>query len=163
MQEELLDDRNVRVDEIGPRDGDSSSIAELACGRGGKASSIDPAVLAMICCVSITTRDLVGTIEIIAVTAGIEVGARLVTAVNQWNRKPRGDPFNERELPVAEHRVGHRTPVASEHFAVAEWQIIDEASSKAVIQVDLRQGPIEVLPVRQGEKRGAQLRAQAVG
>ena len=49
-------------------------------------------------------------------------------------------------------------PTAAELLSAAEGQIVNHAAGEAVIEIDLRQGPIQLLPVGKREKGGAESR-----
>ena len=121
-------------------------------------------MLAVVGGVGIAAGDLVGPVEVVVVAAGIEGSARLVDAVDQRNRESGRDSLDQRRSanpPRMALVTAFQSPPNC--FALAERQIVDDAAGEAVIEIDLRQRPIEVLPVGQREVGRAQLRSQAVG
>src|SRR5262249_25638415 len=68
----------------------------------------------------------------------------------------------QRELPVSEQSVRQPVPVVAELPASSKRQIVQDAGRKVVIQIDLRQTPVEVFPVGQREVRRARQRAETI-
>ena len=105
----------------------------------------------------------VGTVEVVAIAAGVEGDAGGVRAVDEGNREARSNLFDERQLPATKQGVGDLVPVTAIFLAPAERQIVNDAGGETVIQVDLRQTPIQRLPIGEREIGRTQQRAKTVG
>src|SRR5215469_11829421 len=101
----------------------------------------------------IATRNLIRSVVVVAVAAVVKEHARLVVAVDQRYGKSRRNLLDQRQLPAAQQRVRQRTPVVAEFPAATERQIVKYACREVVRQIDLRQSPIQIFPVRQREVR----------
>src|SRR6266852_5381674 len=150
-QRELFDHGEVGVDETRTRDRDAIRVPQPAWCRRNKAGRVDPLILAAVGRVRVATSNPVRPVKIVPVAAVLEEDSRLVKAVDQGDRKSRGDFFDERQLPVTKKRVGCAIQIMAELLAPAEGQIVNDATAEAVIKVDLRQTPIEVLPIGEWE------------
>src|SRR6266852_7529430 len=158
-QRELFDHGEVGVDETRTRDRDAIRVPQfpeehtvnLDNRRRNKAGRVDPLVPAVVGRVRVATSNPVWPVKIVPVAAVLEEDSRLVKAVDQGDRKTRGDFFDERQLPVTKKRVGCAIQIMAELLAPAEGQIVNDATAEAVIKVDLRQTPIEVLPIGEWE------------
>src|SRR4029077_10384724 len=75
----------------------------------------------------------------------------------------RSNLFDERQLPAPQHGVGDLIPVTSILLAPAERQVVNDASREAVIEIDLRQRPVQFFPIRKWEVGRTQQRAKTVG
>src|SRR5215472_10866309 len=146
-QRELLDDRKVRVHEVGTIYGHTIGVAKEALRGRDEACGINVLELGVVG-VNIATRDLVRTVEVVSVTAVVEENSGRVNAVDQGDRKAGRDLLDQGQLPASEKRVGCVAPIAPELLAPAERQIVNDARGEAVVEVDLRARPVEVLPVR---------------
>src|SRR5271155_2843719 len=71
--------------------------------------------------------------------------------------------FDKGHLPIPKSCVGRAVPVSAEHFASAERQVVNDAGGEVVVEVDLRQAPIQLRPVRKREIGRTQQRTQTVG
>src|ERR1700722_6379713 len=160
---ELFDHGEVGVDEIGTYDRDTGRVSELTRSRCDKAGRINPLKLAVVRGVGTAASDLVRTVEVVAIAAGIEGDAGGVGAVDEGNREARSNLLDERELPASKQGVGDPIPVASILLAPAERQIVNEAAGETVVEVDLRQCPIQFLPIWKWEVGRAQQRAKTIG
>ena len=150
-QRKLFDHRKVGVDEIWTYDRDTACVSELTGRWRDKAGRVNPLKLAMVSRIRIAARNLVRTVKVVGITAGVEGHAGGVHAVDQGNRESGGNSFDERQLPAPKHGVGDVTPSASKLLAPAERQVVNDASREAVIEIDLRQRPIQFLPIRKRE------------
>src|SRR5277367_3661268 len=165
-QPKPLDDGEIGVDEVRAINGNTARVAQLACSRLHKAGRVDVLDLGLVG-VGIAASHLIRAVEIVAVAAGGETvavtDAGIVSAVDQRIGEPRGDFFDEGELPAAEKRVGQIVPTVAKSFAAAKRQIIDHASGEIIVQINLRGGPIEFLPIGEREEGGAHFGTHAVG
>src|SRR5579871_4441801 len=97
-----------------------------------------------------------GAIPVIAVASILEERARLVVAIDERRGEPRRDSLDNGHLPIAEQGVRSSIPIVAELSAATEREIVDHAAYETVIEIDLRQRPIQVLPVGEREVRSAQ-------
>ena len=81
-QPDLLDDREVRVDEIGPGGRDTARVTQLASEGRNKAGRVDPLQLAVGCIAWVSTGDPVRPVPIVGIASGRERGAGVVNAVD---------------------------------------------------------------------------------
>src|SRR6202041_2270296 len=86
---------------------------------------------------------LVGSLQNQAVVE--EEDARLIGAIDHEERKSGFGPLDDIDLPVSQYGVGRSAPVVAIRFAFTEGQIVENARGKDIIQVKLRQSPIELL------------------
>src|SRR5579864_1107827 len=70
--------------------------------------------------------------------------------------------FDDGHLPASADRVANGVPVAPPFLPFAEGQLINDAGGEVLIEVDLRESPIEVLPIRKREIRGPDDTSQPV-
>ena len=119
----------------------------MAGRRRNIAVCVDPLQLPVVGAGAIATGDLVGSVPVITVSSVLEEDTGLVVAVDEWNWESGRNSFDQRQLEVAEKRVGQAIPAAPELFATAEGQIVNDAAGEAVVQVDLRKTPVQMLPV----------------
>ena len=61
--------------------------------------------------------------------------------------------MDERQLPASGDGVRGTVPIVSPLPAFSQWQIVDHTGSEVVIQVDLREPPVQSLPSRKWEVR----------
>src|ERR1035438_2924149 len=66
-------------------------------------------------------------------------------------------------MPISQDRVHRAIPVPPEVLTLAEGQIVENAGGEAVIQIQLRKTPVELLGSRERTLQGAGVGAQAVG
>src|ERR1700716_860478 len=137
-QRKLFDHGEVGVDEIWTYDRDTRRVSELTRSRCDKAGRVNPLKLAMASGIGIAASNPVRTVEVVAITAGVEGDTGGVRAVDEGNREARSNLFDERQLPAPNHGVGDLIPVTSIPLAPAERQVINDASREAVIEIDLR-------------------------
>src|ERR1019366_3165494 len=71
--------------------------------------------------------------------------------------------FDEGQLPIPKSCVGRAIPVTAELLAPAERQIVNDATREIIVEVDLRQTPIQLLPIRKREIGRTQQGTQTVG
>src|SRR5579864_502097 len=109
----------------------------------------------------IWVADLIRTLERISVIGEEHTG--FIGAIHDKQWESGRCPFDEIYLPVPQYSIGGATPIAAELPAFAEWQVIQDAGRKGVIQIQLRQSPIEFRTPGQRVVQGAGIRAQAVG
>jgi len=83
-------------------------------------------------------------------------------AVDNEHREARGDFFNDGHLPVSEDGVGDAVPTAAKGFTLAKGKVVNDAGTEVVVEIDLREGPIQLLPVRERIVGGAKSGTQAV-
>src|ERR1700760_4562024 len=126
-QRELLDEGEVRVDEVGTYYRNARGVSELTDGRSDEAGGIEVLVGAVIGGADVASLDDARPVPVIAVAAVLKERTRLVVAVDQRVGEAGGDSFNEGSLPVAEDLVGSLVPIASELAASAEGEIVDHA------------------------------------
>ena len=88
-QPDLLDDGEIRVDEIRSGCRHPRRIPQLAGGGRNKAGRVDPLQLAVIRVAGIATRDPVRPVPIVVIATVRERGAGLVDAVDQGVGEPR--------------------------------------------------------------------------
>ena len=151
---DLLDDREVRVDEIGSSGWDTARVTQLAGGGRNKAGWVDPLQLAVGRIAGVATGDPVRPVPIVGIAPARERCAGAVNAVDQGHWESRRDSLDKSHLEVAENGVGHGIPIAPELLSAAEGQIVNHTAGEAVIEVDLRQAPIQVLASWEAGKRG---------
>ena len=147
-QRKLFDYGEVGIDKIWTDDRDTGRVSELTRRRSDKAGRVNPLQLAMVSGIRIAPGNLVRTVEVVAITAGVEGGAGGVRAVDERNWEARSNFLDERQLPAPEQGVGDVTPITSILLASAKRQVINDATREAVIEIDLRQRPIQILPIR---------------
>src|SRR5271165_7002442 len=155
---EVLDGGKVRIHKPRAGNGSARRVAECARYRSGKTGGIEP--LADFRIAQAGTTGLIGAIQTVAVVLEIHTGA--VVAVDHEYRETAGGSLNESHLPVANHRVNKGVDVVSEPAPFPVGQLVNHAGDEIVVEVDLRQRPVQLLPVGQGEVRGAYRSAQAV-
>src|SRR5580698_9818536 len=93
-QRKLFDHGEVRVHEIGTHDRDTGRVTELTRSRCDKAGRINPLKLAMVSSIETAASNLVRTVEVVAIAAGIEGHAGGVRAVDEGNREARSNLFD---------------------------------------------------------------------
>ena len=162
-QRKLFDNGEIGVNETRTRYRDSIRVPQEARRRHNKAGRVNPLVRAVVGGIEVATRNLVRAVKVVPIAAGVEEDTGLVIAVDQRVRKPRGNFFDQRQLPVPQKRVRSVIPSIAELLAFAERQVINDATREVVIEVDLRQPPIELLLIREREIRRTQQGTQTVG
>src|SRR3984893_14670997 len=155
-QPELLDHREVGIDEVRTVDGYTAGIAKMTFCRLGKAGRVYELYLGLVG-VGVAASHLVRTVVVEAIAAGVEGDPGIVQAVEEGVGKAGSNFLDQRQLPAAQKRVGYVAPAVAEFLAPAEGQVVDHSASKVMTQVDLGGSPIEVLPIRQWEIGGTQL------
>src|SRR5580704_18198998 len=150
-QREVLEDREIRVDKIRPINRRAGSCSEFSQRGLRKSAGVEPILVSVDlgravriatfrpCLVRIA--HFVRTLQGEAVIG--EVRARLIGAIDHKQREAGGDSFDQIHLPMPEEGVGGGTPATAKPFALAEWQVIKDAGGKVVIEVQLRQPPIQ--------------------
>src|SRR5208282_419563 len=159
-QRKPLDYREIGVDEVRARQGSARSGSQFTYGRRSEGAGIkvEPRGFAQLIrgqatvghqylalrvriCGHYARREGVGDL---IDTAGGESGSNICqagsgiwSAVQKEYREPGCDFFDEGYLPPSEERVGHARPIAAELLALTEWQIIDDAGGKTIVQVYL--------------------------
>src|SRR5690348_13970023 len=151
---EVLDDREVGVHESRSVERSAGSCAEFSRRRLLKRAGIEPVLNRMYCRRSGATRitrnrpslvriaNLVWTLESISVVREENPGS--VSAIHDKQWEAGGGMFNDIQLPVAQDRIRRPGPIAAEVFAFSKGQVIQNAGSKVVVQIQLREAPVEL-------------------
>ena len=67
-----------------------------------------------------------------------QVHARTVVTRDNEDWESGSGLFDHVDLPISEDRIRNPVPVAPELLALAKWQVIDQAGSEVVIELNLR-------------------------
>ena len=84
-------------------------------------------------------------------------------AIDQRIREAGKNSLGDGYLVAAEKGVGQGSPIAAEPPTPAEGKIIDHAGREAVVEIDLRQRPVQLLPIGERKIWRAEQRAQTIG
>jgi len=87
-QRKLFDHGEVGVDEIRPHDRDTGRVAKLTGRRCDKAGSVNPLKLAMASGIRTAPRNLVRTVEVVAIPAGVKATPEEFTLSIRGTGKP---------------------------------------------------------------------------
>jgi len=79
---------------------------------------------------------LVRTREVISVVGKIH--SRTLTAVDHVQRESRRGPFDQIDLPMPQRGINRTVPIATPMLALAEREVINDAGSKTVVEVEFR-------------------------
>jgi hypothetical protein len=161
-QRKLFDHGEVGVDEIWTYNRDTRRVSELTRRWRDEAARVNPLKLAMARGSRVAASNLVRTVEVVEIAASGEGDSGGVCAIDQRNREARSNFLNERQLPAPKQGVGDVTPITSILLAPTKRQIVNNASREAIIEIDLRQRPIQILPIRKWEEGRAKQRPQTV-
>ena len=163
-QSKLFDDGKVGVHKSRACHRDARRVTQLSGSRRNKARRINPLVLPMVGRIRVAASNLIWAIEVVPVAAIVEGWklSGLVCAVHQRHTEAGSNLFDERQLPAPNHGVGDLIPVTSILLAPAERQVVNDASREAVIEINLRQRPVQFLPIRKWEEGRTKQRAQTV-
>src|ERR1700722_16852480 len=100
-QPELLDHREVRVDEVRTVDGYPAGVAKLTLCRLGKAGRVYVLYLGLVG-VGVAASHLVRTVVVEAIAAGVEGDPGIVQAVDQGVGKAGSNFLDQRHLPATQ-------------------------------------------------------------
>ena len=153
-QRELFDDGEVGVDEIRADGRDAPRISQLSRRGRDEAGGIDLLQLGVVRAGGVATGGPVGPVPIVAIAAGLRSVPDWLTLSIRGTGNPEEILSMTRELEASEKRVGHVVPIAAELLSAAEGQIVNDAAGEAVVEIDLRQAPIQALPVGKREIMG---------
>ena len=84
-----------------------------------------------------------------AVPVVFEVDPRIIGRDHE-NRESRSRFLDRSQFPISQDRIHRAIPRTAIGFTFAEGQLINYAGGEIMIQVDLRQAPVQLLPSRQG-------------
>src|ERR1700688_712243 len=169
-QGKVLDYREIRVHETRTIDRRPGHRAQLSRGRGCESARIEPIGESVNLSRTIRTASFGACLVRIAhlirplqnQSVVEEEDAGLIRAIDHEERKPRLGPFDDIDLPISQHCVNRSTPVAAEMPSLTERQIIENAGGKDIVQVELRQSPIQLLRTRERPIECARIAAQTV-
>src|SRR5215472_4324181 len=152
-QLELLNEREVGVDEVRADDGRAVGVAEFADGWRAETRCVEPLRHRVRTGVGIAAFNRVGAIEVSDVAVQQGGGYETHTgpgwawyrtrkdcegvAIDDGDGEARSDVFDDGDLPIAQHIVDGTAPGRAPFFACAEGQIIDHARSEVIIEVDV--------------------------
>src|SRR5580765_2983050 len=91
-----------------------------------------------------------------------ELHASIICACHEKQWEARADPFNHVDGPSAENLVDGSIPSASKLFPATEWQIVQHTCCELMVQLDLRESPIQLVSSRQRPIGRADIAAQSV-
>src|SRR5690242_11525428 len=86
---------------------------------------------------------LVWTVE--AVPVVLEVHTGTIVAVEDENGESGRRLLNDGDFPISQNGISRPIPVTSKPLALAERQLIDDTGRKAVVEIDRRWSPIQLL------------------
>jgi hypothetical protein len=84
---------------------------------------------------------MIGPIQEISVP--LKIDARIVR-VSHEEREPGRDSLDHIHFPISQDRIDGTAPIAAKLLAFSEWQIIGNAGRELVIEVELREPPIQL-------------------
>src|ERR1700722_3596327 len=157
-QRTTLNARKIRVHEARPVNRCARGRAKFSGGSRHKRAGVEPVLESV---------NLGGTVGAAGFGAGLigiadqvwariciavirEKHARRVAAVNYEQGESRRDPLDKIQLPVPEDGIRRATPIAAELPAFSERQIVENAGGEAVVEIELRQPPVQLL--RSGQR-----------
>src|ERR1700691_3791258 len=170
-QREVFDDGKIRVHETRAVNRSAGSDTEFSRRRVGESTGVEHCARQAVWPVGIAHD--VGAVE--AKKVVIEIlpcvpGCRVLTecwagigAVDDEERESRLGSLHQIDLPVPQNGVGSSSPVAAVVLPLAEWKIIEDAGGESIVQVQLRQSPIQFLGAGQRPIDRADIGAQAIG
>src|SRR5580700_4908260 len=140
--QEVLDGREIRVYETRAGDRRPGRVPKFSVGRVDETGGVEPLADTRIAHLGVT--DLVGAVDAVAVV--LEIYSRVVAARKQEKRESGSGFFDHSHFPISQDRVDRTAPGASEPLALAGRQFVDQAGGEIMIEIDLRQAPIQLLP-----------------
>src|SRR5438477_7047604 len=168
-QRDVLNDRKVNVHKTWTVDRSTRGCAQFS-GRGlCEGAGIEPVLNRVDSRRSHATRialdrpclvwiaDLVWTLVSASVIG--EEHSRSITAIDYEQRESGSGPDDRIQLPVPEDGIGRTAPITAELLTFPEWQVVQDAGGEAVIQIQLRQSPIQFRAARKRIINRARIRA----